>query len=71
MNKALLRSHIIKNGDTQEKLAEAIGISLSNLSAKINSKGTTFRLDEVEQIRRRYSLTNEDVILIFFAQAVS
>lgn len=66
MNKALLRSHIIKNGDTQEKLADAIGISLSNLNAKLNENGTSFRLHEVDLIRRRYNLGPEELALIFF-----
>ena len=68
MNKALLRSHIIKNGDTQEKLAEAIGISLSNLNAKLNESGTSFRLKEIELIRERYRLSPDEAALIFFAQ---
>ena len=67
MNKALLRSHIVKNGDTQEKLAEAIGISLSNLNSKLNDKAASFRVDEIKQIRERYSLTWDEVIRIFFA----
>lgn len=67
MNKALLRSHIIKNGDTQEKLAESIGMSLSNLNAKLNEKAAAFRVDEITQIRERYSLSWEEVISIFFA----
>lgn len=68
MNKALLRSHIIKNGDTQEKLAEAIGISLSNLNAKLNENGTTFRLGEIDQIRARYHLSPQETMDIFFTQ---
>lgn len=67
MNKALLRSHIVKNGDTQEKLAESIGMSLSNLNAKLNEKAATFRVDEITQIRERYSLSWDEVISIFFA----
>ena len=66
MNKALLRSHIVKNGDTQEKLADAIGISLSNLSSKMNERGAAFRVDEIDKIRMRYGLTNEELCLIFF-----
>ena len=68
MNKPLFRSHMVKNGDTQEKLAEAIGISLSNLNSKLNQKGAAFRVDEVDQIRKRYHLSDEDIRLIFFTQ---
>lgn len=67
MNSALLKSHMVKNGDTQTALAEALGISLSNLNAKINGNGTDFRQSEIDAIKRRYHLTADDVDAIFFA----
>ena len=66
MNKKLLNSFMAKNGDTQERLAEALGISLSNLNAKMNSKGASFRQTEIMAIKNRYSLTARDVDSIFF-----
>ena len=40
MNSDLLKGNIRENGDTQERLAAAIGISNSNLSDKINGKSS-------------------------------
>lgn len=65
MNSDLLKGKIRENGDTQEKLAVAIGISNSNLSDKINGK-SSFRQNEILLIKERYSLTAEDVDRIFF-----
>lgn len=67
MNKELLKAFLIKNGDTQQKLAAALGISLSNLNAKINSTGTSFRQNEIIAIKRRYHMTAEEVDAVFFA----
>ena len=66
MNKALLRSFMVKNNDTQVELAKALGISLSNLSAKINGSAS-FRQSEISCIMHRYCLTAEEISLIFFA----
>ena len=65
MNSDLLKGKIRENGDTQEKLAVAIGISNSNLSDKINGK-SSFRQNEILLIKERYSLTANDVDRIFF-----
>ena len=66
MNSDLLKGKIRENGDTQEKLAVAIGISCSNLSDKINGK-SSFRQNEIILIKERYSLTADDVDRIFFS----
>ena len=59
-------------GDRQEDLAEAIGISRPTLSAKIHGRnGATFTLPELVAIRKRYSLTSEQVDEIFFTALVS
>lgn len=65
MNSDLLKGKIRENGDTQERLAVAIGISNSNLSDKINGK-SSFRQNEILLIKERYSLTANDVDRIFF-----
>lgn len=65
MNRQLLRAKIAENGDTQAKLAAAIGISTSNLSDKINGK-VPFRQNEIAGIRNRYHLSAQEVDLIFF-----
>lgn len=72
MNKNLLSSKMKLFNDTQEILANAIGISLSRLNAKINETGgAEFTQSEIKIIKKRYSLTNDEVIEIFFNQKVS
>lgn len=65
MNSDLLKGKIREFGDTQERLAVALGISNSNLSDKINGK-SSFRQNEILLIKERYSLTANDVDRIFF-----
>ena len=71
MNSALLKSIMVKNGDNQAVLAEFLGISLSNLNAKINGNGTDFRQNEITAIKDRYHMTAEEVDAVFFADALS
>ena len=67
MNTDLLKSILVKNGDTQAKLAEFLGISLSVLNAKIHGKRSSFRQNEIMAIKRRYSLSADEIDEIFFA----
>lgn len=67
MNKSLFRSFMVKFGDTQETLANAMGISLSRLNAKINSNGAEFTQSEILFIKQRYKLSASNVDAIFFA----
>ena len=56
----------------QKALADAMGISLSRLNAKINETGgAEFVQSEMEFIANRYQLSADDVINIFFARKVS
>ena len=66
MDKNLLRFFMGKHGDNQETLANAINMSQSALSERINGK-IDFRKKEIEAIRTRYELTAEDLQAIFFA----
>ena len=66
MDKALLRSIMVLHGDTNKSLAEFIGISERSFNDKINENNTEFKQSEIVAIRRRYNLTDEQVILIFF-----
>ena len=68
MNKALLRSIMTLYGDTNKDLADYLGISEQSLSNKINENGTEFKQGEMKRIKIRYSLSNEQVDLIFFAE---
>ena len=71
MDEKLLRSAMIKHGDTQGMLAEAMGISLSRLNAKINNNGAEFKQTEIMFIKQRYKLTAKEVNEIFFNPKVS
>lgn len=58
-------------GDTQAILAEALGMSLSRLNAKINEIcGSQFRMYEIKFFRDRWKLTPEEVDQIFFGSTV-
>ena len=67
-NSNLLKSVMIKNGDTQQDLADAIGVSISTLNAKINGKRSSFRQSEIIAIMNRYNLEASEVVAIFFAE---
>lgn len=72
MNSNLLKSYIVRYDATQEKLAVAMGISLSRLNAKINStNGADFSQTEISFIKKRYKLSNKEVCNIFFGNNVS
>lgn len=67
MNKNEFLSVMKKNGDRQEDLAEAIGLSRVRLSAKINERGgAVFTQPEISAIKRRYNLRSEEIDTIFF-----
>lgn len=72
MNKNMFVSKMKLFGDTQEILAEALGISLSRLNAKINgTDGAEFKQSEIKFFIDRWQLTSEEVRMIFFATKVS
>lgn len=72
MNKHLLKSFMARQGDTQSDLAQAIGLSLSRLNAKINEKyGAEFTQGEIALITERYHLSPEEVSAVFFDPKVS
>lgn len=70
MEKAAMRSVMAKNGDTQERLAEALDLCVSGLNARINGK-IEFRAGEISKIVRRYKLTPDETTDIFFNQNAS
>ncbi len=72
MNKQKLVGIMHGNGDTQEILAKAIGISVQRFNAKINeTNNAEFTQGEIQRIKERYDLTAEDIDEIFFARLVS
>ena len=70
MNSNLLKSVIIKNGDTQETLAEAMGLQTSGLNMRINGH-IEFRRNEINFIKQRYGLSSKEIDCIFFTELVS
>jgi len=70
MNKGMLMSVMCLNGDTQCRLAEALGISRTTLSAKINCRAS-FTQPEMLAIKKRYCLTADEIEHIFFEEDVS
>ncbi len=68
MNKNLMKSIMVLHEDTNNALAEVLGISPSTLSQKINeSNGAEFNQGEIKMIIDRYQLTAEQISQIFFA----
>lgn len=70
MHTSLLKAEMVKNGDTQESLAEALGISRQTLNGKILGK-VDFRQNEILFIKNRYHLTAKAIDAIFFDIKVS
>lgn len=66
MNKSLFRSVMILHNDTNKSLAEYLDISENSVSNKINENGTEFKQSEISMIKKRYALTDEQTIAIFF-----
>ena len=72
MNTAKIKSVMALHGDTSAVLAGAIGMSPQTFSAKINERnGAEFTQGEISKIKERYSLSPEEVDLIFFGEKVS
>lgn len=66
MNKQELKAEIARYGDNCSKLAQALGCAPQTLSKKLNGKGTSFNMEEVDIIRKRYNLSFERIGCIFF-----
>lgn len=72
MNIKLFKSKMVLNGDTNESLARAIGISPQRCCAKINStNGAEFTQGQIAKIKVRWKLSAQDIDDIFFADKVS
>ena len=70
MNSSNLKAAMAKHKDTQEALAEYLGLQTSGLNMRINGK-IEFRRSEISAIRNRYQLSPEETMEIFFENEVS
>ena len=64
MDKAKFKSVMVLHGDTQGRLAEALGMAQETLSRKLNEQGE-FSQSEIKAIKNRYHLTPDEVDAIF------
>ena len=64
MDKARFNSVRVLHGDTQGRLAEALGMAQETLSRKLNEQGE-FSQSEIKAIKNRYHLTPDEVDAIF------
>lgn len=68
IRKNVLTSKMKLFDDTQEKLSEALNLSLARTNAKINgTNGAEFTPSEIIIIKTRYNLTAEEVDDIFLS----
>lgn len=67
MNSLEMKVAMKRNEDTQEKLAEALGLQVSGVCARINGH-IDFRSTEIETIRDRYNLSDSELVKIFFTK---
>lgn len=68
MDAQALKGLITANDKSQAVLANAMGLSLSRLNAKINENKAEFTQSEIVFIRDRYGLSKTEVNDIFFEQ---
>ncbi|ERL22707.1 toxin-antitoxin system, antitoxin component, Xre family [Oribacterium sp. oral taxon 078 str. F0263] len=67
MNKNLLKSIIVRNGDSGKSLAGYLNMTNGTFSRKINErKGAEFTVGEILKIRTKYQLSATDIDQIFF-----
>ena len=66
MNSNMFSGFMVMNGDTNETLADFLGISTTSVSNKRNGK-TDFTQGEIVKIKNRWNLTPDQVDQIFFA----
>lgn len=67
----MLRSIMMRHGDTNASLAKYLGITEQSVSNKINENGTEFKQGEIAKIKVKYNLDSEAIDQIFFAEEVS
>lgn len=77
MNKKLFGVQMVLNDETQDTVAEALGVARGTLNRKINEypdpngNRYMFNQKEISALIERWKLTPEDVVAIFFNRNVS
>ena len=71
MNKPLLKSIMALHGDSVPTLAKYLGKTAQSVYNKMNETGTEFTQGEISKIAKRYNMTAEQVVDVFFNQTVS
>lgn len=66
-----LRSKMLKKDISVEKLASMTGISKDTLYRRIKNNGEDFTCAEVQAIARALELTEDEIMIIFFAHNVA
>jgi len=62
---------MVLHNDTNKTLAEFLGKSEQTVCNKINENGTEFNQSEISMITKKYNLSAEQVVAVFFADKVS
>lgn len=70
MNTNKLKARMVQNGDTLKDLSEALSISSTTCSMKVNQI-RDFTVTELGRIKERYKLTSDEFCDIFFTKEVS
>jgi len=66
-NVSILRGKIVEQNTTQEAVADEMGINRSTFYRKMKEDGKLFTVEEVQKLVKILSLSNEEVMKIFFA----
>lgn len=65
MDKALFKCYMTKNGDSIQTLAEALNIHPVTLYSKVKGE-QPFKSPEMSIIVKRWDLTSDEVMAVFF-----
>lgn len=71
MNINKLKGKIVERGMNIETLASLIGIDRSTFYRRLNNRGETFTVKEVNLIREHLKLSKEEAMEIFFTNHVA
>lgn len=67
VNTARLKGKIVERGNTQEAVADAIGMDRSTFYRKMKNDGKNFTIGDIHNLVSAVPLTKDEAIDIFFA----